>query len=67
MKAEHDPIDQVKARLLADGMADEDMLKEIDKQVKAVVAEAADFAQDSPEPDAGELYTDVLLEVGEAR
>ncbi len=66
MKAEHDPIDQVKARLLADGMATEADLKEIDKQVKAVVAESADFAQDSPEPDPSELYTDVLIEVGGA-
>lgn len=66
MKAEHDPIDQVKARLLADGMATEADLKEIDKQVKAVVAESADFAQESPEPDSSELYTDVLIEVGGA-
>ena len=41
---------------------DEDALKGIDKEVRAVVAEAADFAQQSPEPDAAELYTDILLD-----
>ena len=37
----------------------EDKLKEIDKEVKAIVTEAADFAQSSPEPDPAELYTEV--------
>jgi len=35
----------------------------IDREIKAVGTEAADFAQESPEPDASELYTDVLVEV----
>jgi len=59
MRAEHDPIDQVRARLIADKILDEDELKEIDREVKAVVADAADFAQSCPEPDAAELYTDI--------
>lgn len=62
MRSEHDPIDQVKKKLLDMGAIDEDGLKEIDKQVKAIVTEAADFAQTSPEPDLSELYTDVLLD-----
>jgi len=37
-------------------------LKELDKRVRATVAEAADFAESSPEPDMSELYTDVLVE-----
>ncbi len=45
---------------LRDAMAEEAQLKEIDREVKEVVSEAADFAQESPEPDAAELYTDVL-------
>ena len=52
----------VKARLIAEGWVDEDGLKAIDKEIKAIVADAADFAQTSPEPDPSELYTDVLLE-----
>jgi pyruvate dehydrogenase E1 component alpha subunit len=62
MRQEHDPIDLVKARLLDKGEADEVALKEIDKEVKAIVAEAAEFAQNSPEPDPSELYTDILVD-----
>jgi pyruvate dehydrogenase E1 component alpha subunit len=39
----------------------EDDLKTIDKDIRGVVAEAADFAEQSPEPELGELYTDVLV------
>jgi pyruvate dehydrogenase E1 component alpha subunit len=39
----------------------EEELKAIDKAVRAQVAEAADFAESSPEPDPSELYTDVLV------
>jgi pyruvate dehydrogenase E1 component alpha subunit len=60
MKAERDPIDQVKERILDAGFKDEAELKEIDKEVKAQVAEAATFAQECPEPELSELYTDVL-------
>ena len=41
---------------------DEAAIKAIDDEVKAIVQEAADFAQSSPEPEASELYTDVLVE-----
>ena len=41
---------------------DLDGLKAMDKEIKAIVAEAAEFAQTSPEPEPFELYTDVLLE-----
>src|SRR6201987_1403839 len=61
MRTEHDPIEQLRHRLLEDG-ADEAQLKEIEGQVRGLVAEAAQFAQDSPEPDAAELWTDVLAE-----
>ncbi len=60
MRTEHDPIEQVRARMLEHGMAQEDDLKEIDKDVRAIVNEAAEFAQTNPEPDASELYTDIL-------
>jgi pyruvate dehydrogenase E1 component alpha subunit len=59
MRQEHDPIDQVKKRLIDGGMADEAKLKEIDKEIKDIVTAAADFAQQSPEPDPAELWTDV--------
>ena len=62
MRAEHDPIDQLKKRMLEEGMADEAALKEVDREVKAVVSEAAEYAQNCPEPDPSELYTDVLID-----
>ena len=40
----------------------EEELKAIDKEIKDIVVEAAKFAEDAPEPDASELYTDVLVE-----
>ncbi|MFS8046891.1 pyruvate dehydrogenase (acetyl-transferring) E1 component subunit alpha [Rhizobium sp. BR 314] len=61
MRSEHDPIEQVRARLLEKGWATEDDLKDIDKDVRDIVADSADFAQNDPEPDASELYTDILL------
>jgi len=61
MRAEHDAIDQVKQRLLEKGWATEDDLKELDKDVRAIVADAADFAQSDPEPDISELYADILV------
>ncbi|MCF8474537.1 MAG: pyruvate dehydrogenase (acetyl-transferring) E1 component subunit alpha [Emcibacter sp.] len=61
MRAEHDPIDQVKKRLLDNNIMSEEDAKTIDKEIKAIVADAARFAQESPEPDASELFTDVLV------
>ncbi|VEJ45203.1 pyruvate dehydrogenase (acetyl-transferring) E1 component subunit alpha [Bartonella vinsonii] len=61
VKEEQDPIDQVKSRILKQGWASEDDLKSIDKEVRAIVADAAEFAQSDQEPDASELYTDVLV------
>jgi pyruvate dehydrogenase E1 component alpha subunit len=56
-----DPIEGLKKDLLAAGVS-EDALKDIDKDIRSIVAEAADFAESSPEPDLAELYTDVLVE-----
>jgi pyruvate dehydrogenase E1 component alpha subunit len=62
MRQEHDPIDHLRAKLLDGGHTDENALKNIDREVKDIVAEAAEFAQASPEPDPSELWTDVLVE-----
>src|SRR5438445_274278 len=58
MREEHDPIEQVRARLLKSEQASED-LKAIDAEVREIVNAAADFAQHDPEPDPAELYTDI--------
>ena len=62
MRTEHDPIDLVRKRLIDGGLTNEDALKAIDKEVKDLVTAAAEFAQESPEPDPSEVWTDVLLE-----
>ncbi|MGF1627212.1 MAG: pyruvate dehydrogenase (acetyl-transferring) E1 component subunit alpha [Alphaproteobacteria bacterium] len=62
MRSEHDPIENARKKIMDRGHADEAGLKEIDRDVKAIVTEAAEFAQQSPEPDTAELYTDILAE-----
>ncbi len=61
MRDNHDPIEAAKTELLARGIG-EDKLKDIDKRIRSNVSEAADFAENSPEPELPELYTDVLVE-----
>jgi len=61
VREKRDPIELCKVELANVGVS-EDKLKDIDKAIRARVAEAADFAESSPEPDAPELYTDVLVE-----
>jgi pyruvate dehydrogenase E1 component alpha subunit len=58
VRHDHDPIEQVRNRLLAAKVGEQD-LKAIDAEVRKIVNEAADFAQADPEPDISELYTDV--------
>jgi pyruvate dehydrogenase E1 component alpha subunit len=60
-KAKRDPIEHVKKLLIDGGHASEDALKDIDREIRAVVAASAEFAQASPEPDPSELMTDVYL------
>jgi pyruvate dehydrogenase E1 component alpha subunit len=60
IRTERDPIEQVRARLLATGRASEDALKQTDADVRKIVNEAADFATHEPEPDPAELWTDVV-------
>ena len=51
VREDHDPIDMVKNRLIAEKRADLDSLKAIDKEIKAIVNDAAEFAKTSPEPE----------------
>jgi len=60
MRQTHDPIDRVSQRLIAAGHAEEADLKALDRKTRAVINEAAEFAQNSSEPDAAELLTDVV-------
>lgn len=62
IRSHRDPIEGLKKKLIADGVASEDELKAIDKDIRAIVNKSAEFAQQSPEPDLAELWTDVLVE-----
>ncbi len=60
MREHHDPIERIKKQLEVVGVT-EAALKDIDKDIRTRVSEAADYAESSPEPDPRELYTDVLV------
>ncbi len=64
-KDEKDPIARMKRLMLDDLKIKETDIKDIDKEIKAIVNEAAQFAQDAPEPDVSELWTDVCVPVEE--
>jgi pyruvate dehydrogenase E1 component alpha subunit len=59
MRTEHDPIEQVRVRILENKLASEDDLKKVDAAVRDIVNEAAEFATNDPEPDVAELWTNV--------
>jgi pyruvate dehydrogenase E1 component alpha subunit len=58
VRHDQDPIEQVRNRLLAAKVSEQE-LKNIDAEVREIVNAAADFAQKDPEPDPSELWTDV--------
>lgn len=60
IRAKRDPIELVRKELLSAGVSAE-TLKQIETEVKAVVTDATQFSETSPEPDPSELYTDVLV------
>jgi len=60
IRTDHDPIEQVRARILEQKIASEDELKKTDAEVRNRVNEAAEFATNDVEPDASELTTDIL-------
>jgi len=61
MRNEHDPIEQVRERLLKKHKVSEDEIKKIDAEVRRIVNESAEFATVDPEPDVSELWTDITL------
>ena len=61
IRENRDPIDLFRNHILSKKLCSEDELKGIDKEVKAIVEEAVEFAQTSPEPDPAELYTEVYI------
>jgi pyruvate dehydrogenase E1 component subunit alpha len=60
VREKRDPIEHFGQKLVARGIASEDELKAVDKEIRQVVNLAAEYATESPEPDPAEIYTDVL-------
>jgi pyruvate dehydrogenase E1 component alpha subunit len=60
VRSKRDPIVTFGVRLVQGGILTEDDLKAFDKEVRAEINRAAEFATDSPEPAPEELYTDIL-------
>jgi len=59
MREERDAIEHVRDLLLQGKHATEDDLKAIDREIKDIVNEAAEFSKESPEPALSELWTDI--------
>ena len=62
MREERDAIENVRELLLTGKHATEDDLKAIDREIKAIVNESAEFSKESPEPPLEELWTDIYAE-----
>jgi pyruvate dehydrogenase E1 component alpha subunit len=62
MRTEHDPIARLRQRLIDEHAADESELRQLERRIRDRVAEAVQYAQECPEPDPDELWTDVLVE-----
>ncbi|KIC44067.1 pyruvate dehydrogenase [Ruegeria sp. ANG-S4] len=59
VREQSDPIEHVRELLLTGKHATEDDLKAIDKEIKEIVNQAAEFSKESPEPSEEELWTDI--------
>ena len=59
MREERDAIEHVRELILQGKHASDDDLKAIDREIKAIVNEAAEFSREGPEPDMSELWTDI--------
>jgi pyruvate dehydrogenase E1 component alpha subunit len=62
MREKRDAIEHVRQMLLTGDHATEEDLKAIDKEIKEIVNEAAEFSKESPEPALEELWTDIYAE-----
>ena len=63
VRSHRDPIDRMKSYLIEEVNVSEDDLKALDREIRKIVQESADFALESPEPEIAALYTDVIVEV----
>ena len=57
-----DPIEQVREVILKEKYADDAWITSIEEKVKEIVDESVKFAEESPWPDASELFKDVYVQ-----
>ena len=62
MRKDRDPINGLGELLISNNATDQETLKEIDKKIKKIIQKAAEYAQESPEPNSEELFSDVYIE-----
>ena len=61
MKENRDPIENLRKLLISEKHVTESQIKELEKKVRSEMEDAVEFAKASPEPDAGELWTDICV------
>ena len=54
-----DPIEMVKATIIENKFATEEQIEAINAKINDIVEDSVKFAEESPYPDASELYKDV--------
>ncbi len=59
---DRDPINTLEKAILKHGIADQEWIDQTQQSIKTEIDEAVAFADDSPFPDASELYTDNYLQ-----
>ena len=59
MRAQRDPIEAVRTQLISEKRATDEEIKTIDKEIKEIINACAEYAKDSPEVSAEELWTDI--------
>lgn len=57
-----DPLKKLSTHMIDNRLASAEELKAIEQRIQALIDEAVQFGQDSPEPDASELYRFVFAE-----
>lgn len=57
-----DPIEMVKDKMLTNGIATEEELAAIDAKIKLQVEASVKFAEESPWPNASEIFTDIYVQ-----
>ena len=59
MRAQRDPIEAIRSLLVSEKLSTDEEIKIIDKEIKEIVNSCAEYAKESPEVPAEELWTDI--------